>query len=135
MQIQIGDAAQHIDHKQNHVSLFDGNAHLAIYLLLEHIFGIDHPAARIDHRKRTSAPLAQPILAVARCAGLLVHDSPTRLRQAIKQCRFAHVRPTDNSNKISHNISVFGIYSQVLSQAFRYLLIVSGKEQTQLIIY
>ena len=31
--------------------------------------------------------------------------------------------------------AVGGIYSQVLSQAFRYLLIVSGKEQTQLIIY
>ena len=48
MVVEVGDAVGHVDHKENHVGLLNGYAHLLIDFFFKYVVGINHPSACVD---------------------------------------------------------------------------------------
>ena len=90
--VKVGNTILDVDQKQHKVCFLSSHNDLFADFLLKHIVTIDHPAAGVDHGEFTSVPLTLAILAVARSAGLIADDGPTRIGQSIKQCGLADVR-------------------------------------------
>ena len=100
--VEVGDAGGAVDHEEDHVGLLDGDRHLLVDLLLEHVVGIDHPAAGVDDREFLAVPVNFAILAVARGAGRVVDNRAAGLRQAVEKRGFSHVRPPYYCYELAH---------------------------------
>ena len=74
-----------IHHKQNHISLFDGERHLLVDFVFKYVVAVHYPAAGVDHRHFHAAPFGFAILAVASGAALIVHDGGAGFGQTVEQ--------------------------------------------------
>ena len=91
-----------IGHQQDHRRFVDGQVHLFGDLVLEDIVRPADIPAGVDHRKFQAVPVAFSIVAVAGYTRNGVHDGLPRLGQAVEKRRFAHVRPSDDSQDVCH---------------------------------
>ncbi len=97
-QLEVGGARRRlgIDQEDDEIGLRDGELGLAHDLALEGAVVARIHAAGVDQRELVAAPLHDQLLAVARDAGLGVHDGLARRGEAVDERRLAGVRLADD---------------------------------------
>ena len=94
----------HVDNKNDGIRGFNGDFHLCERGFDNHIVGFfaaqQTDAAGVYEREGFSVPLGLDADAVARDAGLVMHDRNAFFDDAIEQRGFPDVWPTNNGNQI-----------------------------------
>jgi hypothetical protein len=85
-----------VDHEEDGVCVLDGGARVGLYGAGKPGVGHGVEAGRVDQQDPALADLDLFGDAVARDAGLVLHQRPPVARVAIEQRRFAHVGATDD---------------------------------------
>ena len=93
------DAGARVDHEQHEIGLGDRRARLVGDLALHRARVARIDAAGVEDREGRAPPLDDQLLAVARDAGLLVHDGLARRGQAVDERRLADVREADDGDR------------------------------------
>jgi hypothetical protein len=84
-----------VDHEHGKIGLLDRDQRLAADLLGHLVLTREVDAAGVDQREVQPVPVRVDLLAVARDAGLLVHDRGARAAQAVDERRLADVGVAD----------------------------------------
>ncbi len=92
--VEIGDAGRHLNQKEDHVGLFDGEHHLAADLVLEYIVRIDGVTAGVDDREFPTVPIRFSVVTVAGGSGRGVYDGFSLSHQPVEERTFTHVGAT-----------------------------------------
>jgi hypothetical protein len=87
--------------------------HLRANVIPHHVVAFKFQSARIDERKRSSAPLAICVNSVARNAGSVLDDGDSLPREPIEQRRFSDVRSSYNCHQWFHIFHRFRFLSIV----------------------
>ena len=105
--VQRHDAFLHIDDEDDGVCGFDRQIHLFQRGLDDDVVGFfaaqQADAAGVHERERLAAPLGLGGDAVARDAGLVMHNRNPLADDAVEQRGFADIWPSDNGDEIWHD--------------------------------
>ena len=93
------DARRGVDDEQDDVGLLDREQHLLADGGLEALGRARHEPARVHEVERAAVPLDVAVEAVARHAGLVVHDRVAALGEAVEERALAHVGPADDGDE------------------------------------
>ena len=101
--VGAGEARARVDDEDHRVRLGDRLLGLARHLDGKALAGARLEAAGIDGDEAPLAGAALAVMAIARHAGKVVHDRLAAARQAVKEGRFADVRPPDHGEHGLHS--------------------------------
>ena len=92
-----------VDHHQGEIRRIDRTFRLATHAILETAGRGFLETGRVDNTKLQSGKAGIALAPVARDAGLVVDNRVLPADQPVEQCRFADIRPPDDSNGGGHN--------------------------------
>jgi hypothetical protein len=102
--VERHDAFLHVDDENDRAGRFDGDLDLFERGLDDHVVGFlaaqQADAAGVHERERFSVPLGLDAHAVARDAGLVMHDGDAPFDDAVEQRGFADIRTADDGDEI-----------------------------------